>query len=102
MTLDKMFDNHNYWNNYFLKDIQSLLLFFLTHNYLLEYIRTTEDPTPEMIKQQLDILLEDYLTLESASVGVKDPDPRVTPTPDPTTAPQTDDDPMAGFTIATR
>ena len=70
--------------------------------YLSEYIRTTPGATPEMIKQQLDVILGDYLTLESASVGVEDPDPRATPTPDPTTAPQTDDDPMAGFTIATR
>ena len=48
---------------------------------LLEFIRTTEEPTPEMIKQKLDELLEGYLTLESASV--KDPDPGATPPPPP-------------------
>ena len=48
---------------------------------LIEYIRTTEDPTPEMIKEKLDQLLEGYLTLESASV--KDPDPGATPPPPP-------------------
>lgn len=70
---------------------------------LIEFIRTTEDPTPEMIKEKLDQLLEGYLTLESASVGTKDPDTgAATPTPDPTTAPQTGEDPISGFTIAAR
>jgi hypothetical protein len=50
---------------------------------LIEFIRTTEDPTPEMIKEKLDQLLEGYLTLESASVGVEDPDPGPTPPPPP-------------------
>ena len=50
---------------------------------LLEYIRSTEKPTPEMIKKKLDELLGDYLTLESASVGVEDPDPGPTPPPPP-------------------
>ena len=50
---------------------------------LLEFIRTTEEPTPEMIKQKLDELLEGYLTLESASVDVKDPNPGATPPPPP-------------------
>ena len=53
-------------------------------DFLSEYIRTNPDATPEMIKQQLDIILGDYLTLESASVGVEDQDQgAATPTPPP-------------------
>ncbi len=69
--------------------------------YLSEYIQTNPEATPEDIKAQLDVILGQYLTIDSALV--KEPDSGApTPAPAPTTAPQTDEDPVAGFTIAAR
>ena len=65
--------------------------------YLSEYILNNPKAKPEEVKEQLDIILGEYLTIGSASV--KDPDPGPTPTPDPKATPQTDDDPMTGWSI---